>query len=583
MESSVTSEVIQPIEAVNKTIAAFESGNERARTARSKSSARPEAEAATDASDQIAKVASETADDAGSQDLPRFQTVAGPSDADVAPPPAEIAGATAQVAVASDPSPAAPKPRRGRPPKARTAPVLPAKVTDEQAVEDCVRMLVNLDGRDLRTDIERGAVLIKLQTSCSDKKTFGAVLKGRASMTTRHANNLMGVSEAFGAEVDRWAALGVTATHLRHLVGKPTDYIDQCHAEFTANGVPKTAVFEKKVRADFSTEEETSEEERRMERQAFIAAAARRSAERNLNALMKKVEELHKLLLDALTQGPNGKPKYRKPDLFKKVALPARTACRHWECCLAYIAPQKSFNGIQYFDRVTVEVAELQALRVILMQLGSIEAWPMGSGTEWIETTALPMVEWALGIQSKIEPPVDAIIEYAAVSFRLDGSSRVTSRTPSAKRSGSVKRRSRRLPLRSVILGRLGRHLKPDPCPREAGRMAGFASDPQHGRHEETYRAVLRGFQTENLSRPPEGEGHPDRVDGRDGHLPRPHVHADGCQGSSIGRPGRRSGHRLPPGAPPATDRERYRSSLRGDDRGGGAAPQRSRSGCSRP
>ncbi len=289
----------------------------------------------------------------------------------------------------------------------------PVRKPDPAAVDDCISKLVMLDGRDLRTDVERGRVLMTLETSCEDGAEFAEVVKRRARMTDRQARNLMGVSERFGAEVDRWAAIGVTSTHLRHLVKKSAEFIEECYADFVKNGIPTTADFALKVKG--ATEEKTgSPVSLRRERVAFLKALARQAAEDNLAAFLPPLEKLAEVLVAGLKKNRDGSVSVRKAELAKAAAMPARTACRILEGFLTHLVPQQGFNGLQFFDRVTVPSAELQALRIVLLQLSSIEMWPKHIGGEWIADTVLPMVQWAIGGESEVAPPVDAILIDAA-------------------------------------------------------------------------------------------------------------------------------------------------------------------------
>ncbi len=196
---------------------------------------------------------------------------------------------------------------------------------------------------------------------------------------------------------------------------KPDEYVEECYVAFSAKGVPSTAAFVKKVMADFGSDR--PEGDLRAERLAFLKAAARKTADDNLAAFLPPLEELAKVLVAGLQTGRDGAIRIRKPDLAKSVALPARTACRIFEGFLTRMVPQDSFNGLQYYDRVTVLIPKLQALRIVLAQLSSLERWPKHAGAEWITGTVLPMVRWAIGAESDSEAPLDAILDQGSEDF----------------------------------------------------------------------------------------------------------------------------------------------------------------------
>lgn len=271
---------------------------------------------------------------------------------------------------------------------------------------------MKLNGRDLHTDMERGHVLNTLQASCADGAEFAKVVRKRARLSGKQALNLINLTARFGAQVDRWAALGVTSTHLRHLVTKPDEYVEKCYAEFSAKGVPSTAAFSKQVMADFGSAQ--PESDLRAERLAFLKAAARKAVDQNIAAFVPHVDEVEAVLVAGLKTASDGTVSIRKAELGKAVALPARKACRIIEGFLTYVAPNESYNGLKYFDRVTILIPELQALRIVLEQLSSLERWPKQAGAEWITGTVLRMVRWAIGVESDIEPPLDAIIRQGA-------------------------------------------------------------------------------------------------------------------------------------------------------------------------
>jgi hypothetical protein len=304
--------------------------------------------------------------------------------------------------------------KAGRPRKQRTLPDVPARQSDPAAIKECIATLRRLDGRDLYTDMERGEALIKLDASCENGKAFKAVLKEHADFGDRHARHLIGVASTFGSEVERWAALGVTATHLRHLVGKPKEYVERCHAEFIRDGVPTTAAFDKKVQADFAIEAEETKSDAGEERRAFFKAVARRTADQNVDAFLAPLKQLADILQSGLKVGATGEPQVKKPLLAKQAALPARTACRVLESLFTTMNFLPSYNGLQYFSRVTVEVPELQALRVVLMQLQRADDWPKADPGLWIAKTVLPLIQWSAGLAHERPDTIEAIIAYGS-------------------------------------------------------------------------------------------------------------------------------------------------------------------------
>lgn len=299
--------------------------------------------------------------------------------------------------------------------KAKRAPKVkveaaPEPEIDEAVVASVVVELARLNGDGLRVDIKRGDTFERLREGARSESNYTHLFSWlKLGISVRQAHNLRVVAGRFGQEVDRWVAVGATHTHLRHIVNCPLEVVEDLYEEMAGGVRLTTRDFQERAKPFVEQPDRKAPELGHVGGLSAMKAMARAAAVVNATEFDTNVRTVIDILERNLGYKHDGGAKIAKGWTIEALTLPAGSAARLYEMCLAHFWAQAFFDGHSRYRRFSAFGDRLTLLRSYLDRLIRGDGWPKDGGG-WIAASVLPVLRWAVGELEESEVPFDELI-----------------------------------------------------------------------------------------------------------------------------------------------------------------------------
>jgi hypothetical protein len=285
----------------------------------------------------------------------------------------------------------------------------PEPEVDEAVVASVVVELARLDGDGLRVDIKRGDAFERLRDGARSENNYTRLFSRlKLGISVRQAHNLRAVAGRFGKEVDRWVAVGATHTHLRHIVNCPLEVVEDLYEEMAGGVRLTTRDFQERAKPFVEQPDRKAPELGRVGGLSAMKAMARAAAAVNATEFDANVRTVIDILERNLGYKHDGGAKISKGRTIEELTLPAGSAARLYEMCLAHFWAPAFFDGHSRYRRFSAFGDRMTLLRCYLDKLIRSEDWPKDAGG-WIAASVLPVLRWAVSELEESEVPFDEL------------------------------------------------------------------------------------------------------------------------------------------------------------------------------